>query len=112
MVSRNLTIALETIRARNIPVRHAYPVTGRYELTVASASVEIEELNQGKDTTTVLVNLMAPRKVGAEACERRALDVCYDLSLKGAICRTEQCRYDGEQELFLIPIHAQFQGTE
>lgn len=111
MVITAMRTAVNTLRTEGFPVRHAYPGETTYEIDRVVAAVEVAEVDQEKNTSTIRINVLAPASMGAEECECDALDMCYVLGVAGAVCKMHGCQFLKEANLFLVTISAVFQGT-
>lgn len=90
----------------------AYPAGYMPAITDVVAAVQLEKLSQSAGTVTVLVNVLAPDALGAEACEDAAIVICQLLRENGAVCTIGTSEFDQNMELFCIPVSAVFTGQE
>lgn len=105
-------LVLDALSQEGISACRAFP--GRRMTVPAglSAAVQLETLDQEKETATVLVSVIVPAKAGAEACEDGALEICWILQRLGATCRQERSGYHKDADVFITEIFAVFLGQE
>lgn len=112
MVNKAIQDAVACLRAYNYRVTHAYPKRATFEIHDTMLTVEVEKLDQVRNTTTVLVNVLNPVDMGCEQCEDVAMEACVHLQAAGGLCSTGRCEFLPGTNAFCLPISVIFRGTE
>ena len=104
-----LNTVIDLLNEGGIPAAPAQPERHMMIIHAPVAAVSIEKVDM--ESATVLVQVVAPIKSGAERCQERALKVCEVLREAGAECVQEKCVFEGRAALFCVPVTAKFYGT-
>lgn len=98
------------LASHNIRTEVACPPGRTDRVTGPVAAVSVEQVDGDAHTTTVLIEVLAPRASGGYACQKKALEVCTLLEADGAVCRQGKCSFVRHSDLFRVPVTAVFQG--
>ncbi len=112
MVNKAVQFAYARLRAHGYRVVRAYPKLAAFYNHDTIFTVEVQKLDQVRNTTTVLVNVVTPVDMGAEQCEDAAMEACAMLKAEGGLCTTERCEFLPGTNAFCTPISVIFRGTE
>lgn len=104
-----LNTVIDLLNEGGIPAAPAQPEKHMLIIHAPVAAVSIEKADM--ESATVLVQVVAPIKSGAERCQKRALKVCELLREAGAECVQGKCSFEGRAALFCVPVTAKFYGT-
>lgn len=104
-----LNTVIDLLNAGGVPAAPAQPEGHMLIAHTPLAAVSIAKVD--KESATVLVQIVAPAKSGAERCQRRALTAYTILSEAGAECVQGKCTFEGRSALFCVPVTAKFYGT-
>ena len=75
-------------------------------------TAEILELDQEKETQTMLVTVFSPVSFGLVALEKLCTKLMLFIPNINGVCRREQVKYLKDPELYCVEIYATFYGTE
>jgi len=106
-------VALAVARLREGGFRAAEGCPGQKlpALTDIAVAVDLHEVDLGEKTAVLTVSVLAPSAMGAQACQKAALEAGQLLQADGATCVQESCEFDGLANLFCTRITAQYSGT-
>lgn len=106
-------VALTVARLREGGFRAAEGCPGRKLPALAdiAVAVDLREVDLGEKTAALTVSVLAPSAMGAQACQKAALEVGMLLQADGASCVQENCEFDGLANLFCTRITARYCGT-
>ncbi len=112
MVNKAVQDAEARLRGHGYRVVRAYPKWAAFDIHDSFLTVEVEKLDQVRNTTTVLVHVLTPVDMGSEKCEDIAMEACVQLKNIGGLCTTGRCEFLPNTNAFCLPISAVFRGTE
>jgi hypothetical protein len=99
------------LSAGGIRADAAYPAERITRITEPVAAVSLENADFGKQTVTVLVELLASQEKGGYLCQKRALEASAILEEAGAVCSQGSCTFLPKGHMFRVPIRAVFRGV-
>lgn len=105
-----LELVLQQLRDADLAADAAYPGRKTPMITGTVAAVHIEKVDRANQEVTVEVDIICPAAVGGTACELEALKAVEVLSLAGAACVQNGCRYDSMAKTYTAAIQATFTG--
>lgn len=112
MVNKAARIADVSLRGGGYRVVRAYPSWPTFHIHDTILTVEVQSIDQVRNTTTVLVHVLTPVDMGAGLCEDTAMEACVHLKAAGGLCRTDRCKFLPGTNAFCLPISVVFRGTE
>jgi len=106
-----LTLAVDALNAGGVRAEMGYPGRKMPALTQTAAAVSLHRVDMQQRLAVVQVTVAAPVKLGAEICQETALLAGQILRDQGADCLLSECVFEGQSELFLTQVTAEFSGT-
>jgi len=106
-----VALAVEKLQAEGFRAAEACPGRKLPALTDIAVAVDLEKVDLREKTAQLLISVLAPSSMGAQACQKAALSVGQVLLSDGADCTQGSCSFDGLANLFCIKIAAKYSGT-
>lgn len=109
-----ITIA-QVVRLLNnggVRAEAAFPPEQITRITEPVAAVSVLQACPGKGSYTMLVEILAPKESGGQACQQKALTACTILENGGAVCKQGSCDFHSKGNLFRVKVEAEFSTTE
>jgi len=106
-----VALAVEKLQAEGFRAAEACPGRKLPALTDIAVAVDLEKVDLREKTAQLLISVLAPSSMGAQACQKAALSVGQVLQEDGADCTQESCSFDGLTNLFCTNITARYAGT-
>ena len=111
MGQMSITEVIRLLAENGIRAEAAFPAEHITRITEPVAAVSLADMDQEKETVTILVEILAPKEGGGYACQQKALAVCTILAEAGAVCRQGGCTFLSKSSLFRVQIKAEFCET-
>lgn len=106
-----VTLAIEKLRSEGFRAAEAWPGQKLPALADIAVAVDLEKVDLREKTAQLMISVLAPSSMGAQACQKAALTVGQVLQADGADCTQESCVFDGLTNLFCTKITAKYAGT-
>lgn len=90
----------------------AFPAERITRITEPVAAVSLAQMDQEKQTATVLVEILGPQESGGHVCQQKALTACAILADAGAVCKQGICDFLSKSNVFCVKVEAVFSAVE
>ena len=101
---------VQLLQDNGIWAEAAQPAGNMVAVENTLSAVSLEQVDQAKETATIVVEVVSPAKQGAKICQIRALKVYDVLRNAGAVCRQDKCSFVSKADIFCVPVTAVFRG--
>lgn len=100
-----VVLALENA---GIPTQRAMPAGKMGLVSSHAAAVQIQQMDVRSRVLTAQIHIFSSAKLGAPACEDKAMEAAEVLQNLGGKCHIGKCIFDGKNGLFHIRIQGEF----
>ena len=107
-----VTMVMEALESDHIRVERGMPGRRMPDIQEAVAAVQLQGMDQEKETVTVLVTVFAPVTAGAQCCETAAVQICDTLQRMDGCCVMKKAEYVKSADLFQLEVSVTFHGAE
>lgn len=110
MGSISLAQVVDLLNAGGIRAETAFPAERITRITGPVAAVSLAEVDQEKNTVTVLVEILVPKESGGYVCQQKALAAYSILADAGAVCSQGGCEFLNKGNVFRVSVRAVFRS--
>ena len=103
---------VQLLNAGGVRAEAAYPAEMINRVIVPVAAVSLAQACPGKESYTMLVEILGPKESGGLACQQKALEACAILKNAGAVCTQGSCSFLSKGNVFRVPVEAEFSTVE
>lgn len=107
-----ITQVVRLLNAGGVRAEAAFPAEQITRVAEPVAAVSVLQACPGKGSYTMLVEILAPKESGGQACQQKALTACTILENAGAVCKQGGCDFHSKGNLFRVKVEAEFSTAE
>lgn len=100
-----LDVVMQVLDGEGFPVERGYSQERVKNITEPVCAVNLESTNLDSMEVTVLVQVISPAELGAQACQQMAQEAGMALRDQGYGCTISACSFDGRTGTFVAKIH-------